>query len=59
MEKIAHAAGSGMDLSHGQLLKVHVEGFAHDRASYAQKVYATCRYDCILELTSTGASVYS
>ena len=59
MERVQHAAGSGMNLSHGQLLRVHVEGFGHDSASYAQKVYATCRYDCILELTSTGASVHS
>ena len=42
------------------------DGFCDERpaagdatANYVQKAYTTCRYDVILELTSTGASVHS
>ena len=71
MEKVGnHASGSGMNLSHGQLLKIHVagagkagiaasEGVIATADSYVKKAYTTCRYDVILELTSTGASVHS
>ena len=71
MEKLGdHASGSGMNLSHGQLLKIHVEGAgkAGVQASegviatadtYVKKAYTTCRYDVIMELTSTGCSVHS
>ena len=60
MERVGnHATGSGMNLSHGQLLKIHVEGAGNASSNYVQKAYMTCRYDVILELTSTGASVHS
>ena len=71
MEKVGnHASGSGMNLSHGQLLKIHVEGagkagtpvaegVAATADSYVKKAYTTCRYDVILELTSMGPSVHS
>ena len=73
MEKVGnHASGSGMNLSHGQLLKIHVEGAgkagtpattnppaAATDDSYVKRAYTTCRFDSILELTSTGASVHS
>ena len=71
MEKVGnHASGSGMNLSHGQLLKIHVEGAGKAGTpaakgvvatadSYVKKAYTTCRMDCILELTSTGASLHS
>ena len=60
MEKVGnHASGSGMNLSHGQLLKIHVQGAGDATANYVQKAYTTCRFDTILELTSTGASVHS
>ena len=60
MEKVGnHAAGSGMNLSHGQLLEIHVQGAGNATSNYVQKAYTTCRYDTMLELTSTGASVHS
>ena len=71
MEKVGnHASGSGMNLSHGQLLKIHVEGaskaetpaadgVAATADSYVKKSYTTCRFDSFLELTSTGASLHS
>ncbi|MDA8582768.1 hypothetical protein N9L68_01015 [bacterium] len=58
-EKVSQATGSGMNLSHGQLLKIHVQGAGNATSNYVQKAYTTCRYDVILELTSTGASVHS
>ncbi|MDA8584168.1 hypothetical protein N9L68_08025 [bacterium] len=60
MDKVGnHAAGSGMNLSHGQLLKIHVQEAGNATGNYVQKAYTTCHYDVILELTSTGASVHS
>ena len=61
LEKVSQAIGSGFNLSHGQLLTVHMDGVgdALTTDSYAQKVYAALHYDCILELQSTGATVHS
>ena len=53
-----HAAGSGMNLSHGQLLNTHLSDAGTATSNYVKKAYTSCRYNVILELTSTGASVY-
>ena len=48
MEKAGnHAAGSGINLSHGQLLKIHVQGAGYSTSNYVQKAYTTCRMDVI------------
>ena len=54
----SHATGTGMNLSHGQLLKIHVQG-AGKEGFYVQRAYTTCRFDQIVELTSTGCSVHN
>ncbi|MDA8583155.1 hypothetical protein N9L68_02955 [bacterium] len=36
-----------------------MQGAGNANANYVQKACNTCRYDVILELTSTGASVHS
>ena len=60
LEKVSQAVGSGFNLSHGQLLTVHMDGVGdHLNSSYAQRAYAALHYDCILELSSTGATVHS
>ena len=53
-----HDKGSGMNLSHGQLLTVHVEG-AGTANNYVHRTFTTARYDAIVELTSTGCVVHS
>ena len=53
-----HAKGSGMNLSHGQLLTIHAEGVG-SVGNYVQRAYTTARYDAIIELTSTGCVVHS
>ncbi|MDA8583359.1 hypothetical protein N9L68_03980 [bacterium] len=58
-EKVSQVTGIGMDLSHGQLLKIHVSGAGNATSNSVQNVYTASRYDVILELTSTGASVHS
>jgi hypothetical protein len=58
--KVSQAVGSGFNLSHGQLLTIHMDGVGDQvNSSYAQRVYAALHYDCILELSSTGATVHS
>lgn len=61
LEKVSHANGSGLKLSHGQLLTVHMDGVGDHltTGSFAQRLYAALPYDCILELSSTGAVVHS
>ena len=48
-----------MNLSHGQLMRIHVEGMGNAAANYPNKSYTTVRLDAILELTSTGASLHT
>ena len=60
MEEVGNqTTGSGMNLNHGQLLMTHVEGACNASSNYVQKAYTTCRFDCILELISTGASLHA
>ena len=60
MDKVGnHAARSWMNLSHGPLHNINVQCAGNATSNYVPKAYTTCRYDAILELTSTGASVHS
>ena len=59
LEKVSQAQGRGLNVSHGQLMRIHCEGVGNATANYPQKADTTVRYDAILELTSTGASLHT
>lgn len=58
-EKLSGAAGSGTNLSHGQLLTVHMAGVGTSVANYPDRAYVALHHDVILELQSTGVSVHT
>ena len=53
------APGAGYNLSHGQLLRVHMEGVGDGIDFHASRAYVALHHDAILELTSSGAIVHS
>ena len=47
-----NATGCGMDVGHGHLLNIDVEGAGYASSNDVQKAHTTCRYGVILDLTN-------
>ena len=56
---VSQAQRSRMHLSHGQALRIGVEGMGMATANDRNKSYTTVRLDAVLELTSAGASLHT
>ena len=58
VERLSGATGSGYNLNHGQLPRVHMAWVGDGVDHHATRAYVALHYDCILELTSSGAIVH-
>ena len=60
VEALSGAVGSGYNMSHGQLLRVHFAGVGDGvDAHHATRAYCALHHDVILELSASGAIVHT
>lgn len=57
-EKTLEATGTGLNLKNGELISVKYNFTSNNSAEYPKEMYVTLHHDAIIEIGSSGVSVY-